>query len=72
MKRVISLIRKQHTGKKIWGYSVLHAQNEASTGYFVSEMEKFTGEKPLSLIDTTPIIGLHSGKDALAVAVMVE
>jgi uncharacterized protein len=72
MKKVISHVKQQIAGKNIWGYSVLHAQNIESTGYFISEMEKLTGKNPLSIIDTTPIIGLHSGEKALAIALMTE
>jgi uncharacterized protein len=72
MHRVISHAKQMLDGKKAWEYQVLHAQNIENTEYFLTEMEKITGKKPSALIDTTPIIGLHSGKEALAIAIMEE
>jgi DegV family protein with EDD domain len=72
MRRVIAHAKKLIAGHKTWGYLVLHAQNLESTDYFISEMEKLTGMRPLAIIDTTPIIGLHSDEKALAIALMIE
>jgi uncharacterized protein len=72
MQQVIRHAQKYISGKNTWGYSVLHAQNKESLTYFNTEMKKLTGAEPLAIIDTTPIIGLHAGKKALAIAIMTE
>jgi len=72
LKKIFKHISKISKGKKIWNYIVLHAHNESGAEETSLKMQEITGKKPLSLINISPVIGMHAGIGANAVALLFE
>ena len=72
MKKVMSHIKKSSSGKKIWNYIVLHANNLNAASWYTEKMEKLTGNKPVSVVNISPVIGANAGIGAASVALLYE
>ncbi|HBE41030.1 MAG TPA: fatty acid-binding protein DegV [Bacteroidales bacterium] len=72
MRKVMDHIRKTSSGKTIWNYIVLHANNEAAADWYSKEMEKLTSLKPVSVVNISPVVGLNAGVGAASVALLYE
>jgi hypothetical protein len=72
MEKVMSHIRTTFREKKIWKYIILHANNNEAADWFNERMEQFTGFKPVSIINISPVIGANAGVGAAAVAFLQE
>jgi len=72
MEKVIKHIRSDNPGKKIWNYIVLHANNQKAAVWFSEKMEIFTGKKPVSVCNISPVIGANAGVGAASVAFLYE
>lgn len=72
LKKIFKHIEKIKKDKEVWNYIVLHANNSDGAKLTSSEMQKITGKKPLSVVDISPIIGMHAGIGANAVSIMFE
>jgi DegV family protein with EDD domain len=72
MEKVIKHIKSDITGKKIWNYIVLHANNQNAAAWFTEKIENLTGKKPVSVCNISPVIGGHAGVGAAAVAILYE
>lgn len=69
MLKMISLI---HRRNPIQRYVILHAGAEADSTRYVEEMVRMTGQNPLYITGVAPVIGLHAGKGAVSVAMMLS
>jgi hypothetical protein len=58
--------------KKVWNYFILHANFEEGADWFLRRIEPVAGKSPLSIINTSPVIGTHLGSKTVAVAFMYE
>lgn len=56
--------------KQLWNYIVLHAQNPELAREVENKMTALFGRAPVSVVNISPVIGMHAGKGAVAVAVM--
>lgn len=72
MEKVMKHIRSDNPGKKIWNYIVLHANNQNAATWFTEKMEDFTGKKPVSVCNISPVIGANAGVGAASVAILYE
>ncbi len=72
MRKVMKHVRNFLDEKELADYILLHANEEENTFWFRKELTGLTGKEPLSVIDISPVIGLHAGKGAVAVALMVR
>ncbi len=72
LKKIFKHISKITKGKKIWNYVVLHAHNESGANETSMKMQEITGKKPLSVINISPVIGMHAGIGANAVALLFD
>jgi DegV family protein with EDD domain len=72
MEKVMKHIRSDNPGKKIWNYIVLHANNQNAATWFSEKMEDFTGKKPVSVCNISPVIGANAGVGAASVAILYE
>ncbi|MFN8240217.1 MAG: DegV family protein [Bacteroidales bacterium] len=72
MQKVIDTIKKRATGRPLWNYVVMHANNLEDANWYAEKMEALTGKKPASLVNISPIIGANAGVGASAVAIMNE
>jgi DegV family protein with EDD domain len=53
MEKVMDLLYKEYSGKKIWNYIILHAQNEEGAEWYVKKMKKFTKNEPVGVVNFT-------------------
>lgn len=72
MEKVMSIIRSEASGKKIWNYIVLHADNPEAARWYTEKMEAFTGKSPVSVCNISPVIGANAGIGAASVAYQFE
>lgn len=72
MEKVMAQITKLCKEKKVWNYIVLHANNDRAADWYTRKMEKLTGMKPVSVVNISPVIGVHAGMGAAAVALLPE
>lgn len=72
MAKIFKHIRKTGAGKSIWNYAILHADNSEGAGEAESEMKKITGRQAVSVVNISPVIGMHAGKGAVAVSLMYK
>lgn len=65
----IEQISRENT---IWNYIVLHAQNGNTANDAVERLKKITEKKPVAIVNISPVIGMHAGIGAVAVAILFE
>ncbi|WP_372751038.1 DegV family protein [Labilibaculum sp.] len=70
LNKIYKHIKKISKGKKIWNYIILHAHNPDGAVNVETEMFKTTGIKAISVVDISPVIGMHAGNGSLAIALM--
>lgn len=70
--KVFRHIRNIGKGKAIWNYAILHADNSEGAKEAESEMKKITGRQAVSVVNISPVIGMHAGKGAVAVSLMFK
>jgi len=72
MEKIVKNVRDTTSGKKIWNYVVLHANNHDAADWYTGQMENLTGMKPVSVCNISPVIGANAGVGAAAVAFIFE
>ena len=58
--------------KSVWNYIILHAHNPNSAKKVEIKLLKIIGKRPISIVDISPVIGMHAGKGAIAIALLFE
>jgi DegV family protein with EDD domain len=71
-KIVIKDIERFIEGKKIWGYSISHADNQEAADYYTEEMDRLTGKKPEFVQNAAPVLVTHVGIGVTALSVMLD
>ncbi|MCF8235548.1 MAG: DegV family EDD domain-containing protein [Bacteroidales bacterium] len=72
MKKVIKLLLKKTAGKKLWGYSINHANNPETANWYKEKMTELTGTEPAFIYDTSPVIGVNAGIGSVSLNFMTE
>ncbi|MEI8226294.1 MAG: DegV family protein [Bacteroidota bacterium] len=72
MEKVMAHIRKISQDKTIWNYIVLHANNIEAARWYSEKMEALTMKAPVSVVNISPVIGVHAGIGAASVALLFE
>lgn len=70
--KMLRMISHIHDRNPIESYVLLHAGAEAPSTHCADEMERITGSKPLYITGVSPVIGLHAGRGAVSVAMMLS
>ncbi len=70
LKKIFKHIEKISDGKTVWNYIMLHAHNPEGAQIAVDKMMKITGKKPVSVVDISPVIGMHAGNGAIAISLL--
>ena len=71
-KKVVNLAEKFHKESGIRRYAIVHAAAEHKARAFAEDMEKVLGRPPLYIMEISPVVGLHAGVGAVAVAIQTE
>lgn len=70
LNKIFTHIEKTGMGKSVWNYIVLHAHNPEGAYKAELRMIELTGKKPISVVDISPVIGMHAGNGAIAVSLI--
>jgi uncharacterized protein len=70
LKKIYAHIEKISRGKTIWNYILLHAHNPEGAKKAEGKMLEITGKKPVSVVDISPVIGMHAGNGAIAISLL--
>jgi hypothetical protein len=72
MKKAMLSIKKLLKNNKLWGYTITHANNQASADWYASEMEQLTGLKPVYVDHASPALVANTGPGVVCVSLMME
>ncbi|MCF8378900.1 MAG: DegV family EDD domain-containing protein [Bacteroidales bacterium] len=70
LNKIYSHILKISEGKKIWNHIILHAHNPEGAQKAEEKMIQITGKKAVSIVDISPVIGMHAGNGAIAISLL--
>lgn len=70
LNKIFAHIKKINDKKIIWNYIMLHAHNPAEAKIAEKKMIEITGKKPVSIVDISPVIGMHAGHGAIAISLL--
>jgi len=56
--------------KSVWNYIILHAHNPDGASKAKLKMMEITGIPPVSVVDISPVIGMHAGIGSIAVSLL--
>ncbi len=71
-KKVVRIVEKLHREKGVRRYAVVHAAASHKAESFAGKIEKAIGIEPHYIMEISPVVGLHAGVGAVAVAVQLE
>ncbi len=71
-KKVVRIVGDLHREKGVRRYAVVHAAARHKAESFAAMIEKATGIGPRYIMEISPVVGLHAGVGAVAVAVQLE
>jgi DegV family protein with EDD domain len=72
LNKIFKHIEKMASGKSVWNYIVLHAHNPEGAQKAEIKMLEITGKKAVSVVDISPVIGIHSGNGTISVALLLN
>jgi DegV family protein with EDD domain len=72
MKKIMKNISKIISGKKVWEYTITHANNSNAAHWYAEQMEKLTGKKPLFIDHASPALAANTGPGIACIALMLE
>lgn len=70
LNKIFTHIEKISQDKVIWNYIMLHAHNPEGVQKAEEKMIEITGKKPISVVDISPVIGMHAGNGAIAISIL--
>jgi hypothetical protein len=72
MAKILHLIQDMAEQQKIWGYAVVHVNDLKRARLYGEKLTGILGKKPAFTEDVAPVIGVHAGIGAVAVALLFE
>jgi DegV family protein with EDD domain len=72
LKKTYRHIEKINRNNSVWNYIVLHAHNPSGAEDAGKRMEEITGKKPVSVVDISPVIGMHAGNGSIAISLLLN
>ncbi len=70
LNKIFKHIAKLKKTKSIWNYIILHAHNNELAKEVESKMNEIVGKQPISIVDISPVIGMHAGNGAVAISLL--
>ncbi len=70
LNKIYKHLEKLKSTKSIWNYIILHAHNHQGAKEVETKMIEIAGKKPISVVDISPVIGMHAGNGAVAISVL--
>lgn len=72
LNKIYEHVQKLSKSKSIWNYIILHAHNIEGAAEAEEKMINIAGKKPISVVDISPVIGMHAGNGAIAISVLFD
>lgn len=72
LTKTLEHARKFVGDKKLWGYSIFHAQNPETAAWYATELEAITGQKPKYTMEISPVLAISAGIGSVGVALLLE
>jgi hypothetical protein len=72
MKKIIRELKILNKTQGIWNYAVVHAQDPERAHSYANKLNQEIGKKPAYIVDISPVVGVHNGLGAVAIAVMIQ
>lgn len=72
LNKIYKHVEQLSHGKSLWNYIVLHAHNPEEAEKAEKKMIEISGKKPISVVDISPVIGMHAGIGTVAVSLLYE
>ncbi|TVR75137.1 MAG: DegV family EDD domain-containing protein [Marinilabiliales bacterium] len=72
LKNIYTHIEKISRGRTIWNYILLHAHNPEGAHKAEDKMLEITGKKPVSVVDISPVIGMHAGIGTIGISLLFD
>ncbi len=70
LNKIFKHIERIGRGKILWNYIILHAQNSDGAQQVEDKMLEITGKRPVSVVNISPVIGMHAGNGAIAISLL--
>ena len=70
LNKIYNHIKKISVGKTVWNYIVLHANNPEGAQKAAEKMNAITGFEPVSVVNISPVIGMHAGNGAISISLL--
>ena len=70
LKKIYKHIQEISRGKSVWNYIILHAHNPKGARDAETKMLEITGKDSISVVNISPVIGMHAGNGAIAISIM--
>jgi len=70
LNKIFKHIEEMARGKSVWNYIVLHAHNPDGAKSAEMKMLEITGKNPVSVVDISPVIGMHAGNGAISISML--
>ncbi len=70
LNKIYQHIKKISVGKTMWNYIILHANNLEGAQKAEEKMNAITGMKPVSVVNISPVIGMHGGNGAISISLL--
>ncbi|PIQ11490.1 MAG: fatty acid-binding protein DegV [Ignavibacteriales bacterium CG18_big_fil_WC_8_21_14_2_50_31_20] len=70
LNKVFKHVKKLSQSKSIWNYIILHAHNFDGAKEAENKMFNISGKMAISIVDISPVIGMHAGKGSIAISLL--
>ncbi len=71
-RKLIQTLSKLVREKKVWEYAITHANNQKVVDYYIEEMVKLTGKRPVFVDHASPALVANTGTGVVCISVMFE
>ncbi len=72
MKKIINIISVMKDKSEIWNYAIVHSQVPERANVYAEKLTQILGQQPAYIMNISPVVGVHNGIGALAIAVMYQ
>jgi uncharacterized protein len=72
MAKILARIEALASREKVWNYAIVHAKNAGRAAAYQDRLTAMLGRPPAYIMDVSPVIGVHCGVGAVAVAVLMD
>lgn len=71
LKKIMNHIERISRDKTVWNYIVMHAHNPEGAEKTAEKMLQLTGKNAASIVDISPVIGMHAGNGSIAISLLL-